>query len=340
MSQPFASHELVHAEPFAYCAHPFATVLADGTWLLVFNRAPRRPFILHPPQDPWFHNVLMRSGDRGRSWSAPSVVPDFGWSGVECAGLTALRSGEVLLNQWRFRWYPLPLARKLEGTLASAFPREWVGALAGSYEGSISGRAIVDPERLVPWARGLDGAYVHRSTDGGLTWGDTVRLDHAPFVGAYGLRGGVELAHGTLLMPFSDVPNYATVFVQRSGDGGHSWEPPIAAAALPDHLFEEPAPCLLPDGRVLLLCRDNVRHTLSRPGRRTAARPGRCPGPPASTATPAICCGSPTAASYAPTAAASRPTRSAPPSAPTAAKPGARNSSFAPICPTRIWAIR
>ena len=32
--------------------------------------------------------------------------------------------------------------------------------------------------------------------------------------------------------------------------------------ALPDHLFEEPAPCLLVDGRILLLCRDNVRHTL------------------------------------------------------------------------------
>ena len=161
----------------------------------MFNRAPRRPFILHPPQDPWFHNVLMRSGDRGRSWGAPSIVPDFGWSGVECAGLTALRSGEVLLNQWRFRWYPLPLARKLEGTIPLAFPR--MGRRSPARPGSILGRAIVDPERLVPWARGLDGAYIHRSTDGGLTWGDTVRLDHAPFVGAYGLRGGVELADGT-----------------------------------------------------------------------------------------------------------------------------------------------
>src|SRR5690349_16466250 len=99
---PGARHELIHAEPFAYCAHPMAVVLPDGAWLLVFNRAPRRPFILHPPQDPWFHNLVMRSTDEGRTWSAAVVAPDFGWSGVECAGLTALRSGDVLLNQWRF----------------------------------------------------------------------------------------------------------------------------------------------------------------------------------------------------------------------------------------------
>ena len=31
--------------------------------------------------------------DGGRSWSAPVVVPDYGWSGAECAGLTVTARG-------------------------------------------------------------------------------------------------------------------------------------------------------------------------------------------------------------------------------------------------------
>ena len=48
-------------------------------------------------------NLLLRSADEGLTWSAPVVVPDYGWSGVECAGLTDLGRGRVMLNQWRFR---------------------------------------------------------------------------------------------------------------------------------------------------------------------------------------------------------------------------------------------
>src|SRR5215204_3601716 len=109
-------HRLIHSDRFSYCAHPHGVRLASGEIVVVFNRVPRREVILHPPQDPAFQNVLTRSGDGGRTWSAPSVVPDYGWTGVECAGLTVLRSGRVLLNQWRFRWYPLPLACKKAAT--------------------------------------------------------------------------------------------------------------------------------------------------------------------------------------------------------------------------------
>src|SRR5262245_16287792 len=103
-------HQLIHCDPYAYSAHPHLAVTAAGDWLLVYTQSRRRAGVLHPPQDPLFANMLVRSSDEGRSWSAPTVVPDFGWQGVECAGLTPLASGAVLLNQWRFNWHTLAWA--------------------------------------------------------------------------------------------------------------------------------------------------------------------------------------------------------------------------------------
>jgi hypothetical protein len=45
-------HRVVYREDHAYCSHPHAIALPGGDWLVVFNRTFRRPFILHPPQDP------------------------------------------------------------------------------------------------------------------------------------------------------------------------------------------------------------------------------------------------------------------------------------------------
>src|SRR5690606_20746056 len=49
-----ARHGVVHSEAYAYCAHPHIVVAPDGAWVVVFNRAPRRPFVLHPPEEPLY----------------------------------------------------------------------------------------------------------------------------------------------------------------------------------------------------------------------------------------------------------------------------------------------
>lgn len=98
-------HVTIYRDEHRYVAHPHLAVLSLGEWLLVANRAPRRTVTMHPPQDPEFTNILMRSDDEGETWSPPVVAPAFGVTGTECAGLTALPGGPVLLNQWRFRWY-------------------------------------------------------------------------------------------------------------------------------------------------------------------------------------------------------------------------------------------
>jgi hypothetical protein len=252
----------LHREPYAYCAHPHLAVGPNGTFLLVFNRAPRRAAILHPPQDPEYRNVLMRSGDEGHSWSVPAVVPDYGWVGVECAGLTALRSGRILLNQWRFEWLPLPLAEKA-GRADLAMPQTLMHHLVSSTElDTFLPGGMADATRCFPWARGGGETVVHLSDDGGRTFGWTSRIDTAPFSGGYGMRGALELPDGDILLPLSDVPHYRSVFVVRSRDGGVSWTTPTLVAEGEHHEFEEPAGLFLPSGRILLMLRDNLRRIL------------------------------------------------------------------------------
>jgi hypothetical protein len=257
-----AEHRLVYADPYAYSAHPHAVTTADGTILCVFNRAPRRSFILHPPQDPYFENVLVKSQDGGLTWSPPSVVPDYGWSGVECAGLTVTRNGRVLLNQWRFNWHPLGLARRLASKMRVEFPAEWVGTLAASTEIDGGRSLLIDPERLAPWARAGGRTFVHISDDGGDSFVHSVEIATAPWSGGYGMRGAVELDDGTLVLPLADIPEYERIFAVRSTDGGGSWGSPVHVAAEPGMLFEEPAPLMLPSGRVLVALRENRRRTI------------------------------------------------------------------------------
>ena len=83
-------------------------------------------------------------------------MPGFGWHGVECAGLTALPGGGVLLNQWRFAGTRCRLARSSPADgRRSPCPTDWrAGDLAGSPELDERRASSAEPERLVPWARG------------------------------------------------------------------------------------------------------------------------------------------------------------------------------------------
>jgi len=252
-----ARHSVIHRDEYAYCAHAHAAVAADGTWLVVFNHAPRRPFVLHPPEDPLFRNMLIRSTDRGASWSAAQIVPSYEYSGTECAGLTVLRDGVVMLSQWCFDWYPLDLARQLPDQTKLSYPTRFMKGWLASPEHDASHLAERTPEDLAPWVRGGGRTLVHLSKDHGASFAKTVAVDTAPYSGGYGMRSAAETADGTLVLLFSDVPNYRQVFALRSNDGGLSWSRPGLVAARPDHEFEEPAVIRCPSGKLLAVLRDN-----------------------------------------------------------------------------------
>jgi hypothetical protein len=256
-----ARHAILHRDPHAYSAHAHIIRLEGPERLIVFNKTIRRRLILHPPQDPEFRNWLMRSGDDGRSWSAPEAVPGYDWSGVECAGLTALGGSRVMLHQWRFFWYPLGAAK---GRSHLRMPADLLRGLTLSPELDIDRALLEAPERIAPWARGGGETAVHLSEDGGESWAETHRIATAPFSGGYGMRSAVLLSDGAILLALSDIPNYRQVFVVRSEDGGRHWRPPVLAAAKPDSEFEEPSLLRLENGRLLMLMRDNGTRQLHR----------------------------------------------------------------------------
>lgn len=101
---------------------------------MVFNRSVRRPCLLHPPNDPHFYNVLVRSRDQGKTWNTPRVVRGYDWYGVECAGLTVLHDGRLMLNQWRFKqmFYH---AADASGLKLVAHPQVGATAFTGSKAG-------------------------------------------------------------------------------------------------------------------------------------------------------------------------------------------------------------
>ncbi len=220
------SDRVIASDQFSYTSHPHCVRLIGQELLIVFNQSVRRDRVQHPPSDPLVRNYTVRSLDLGETWLPPRVVPDYDWSGVECASLTPTEHGVLLLNQWRFRWLPAE-----------------------------------DPSGK-NWVRAGGGCYVHRSTDGGRTWDETVALDVCPYSGGYGIRGAVRLSSGELLLPLSDVPNYATVFGVRSADCGRSWQRPALIARAQGRLFEEPAAAVLDDGSVLMMLRESASDRL------------------------------------------------------------------------------
>lgn len=257
-----ASHSILYRDEFSYCAHAHTAVASDGTWLIVFNCAPRRHYTLHPPEDPLFRNMIIRSNDRGLTWSAPQVVPGYDISGTECAGLTVLRNGDVLLNQWQFDWYPLGHAQTLPDQVNLTYPNVFMKGWLASPEHDVALFASVAVEELAPWVRGNGRLMVHRSSNHGVSFGVSTVVSTKPFSGGYGMRGCAELTDGTLILPLSDVPNYRSVFAVSSTDGGRSWKSPSVIAAHPSHEFEEPAIVLLPSGKLLVILRDNASRKL------------------------------------------------------------------------------
>ena len=255
MSQPEVGDSIViYREPHSYCSHPCIARLANGDWLVAFSACTQRQPYTHPPNDPQFINLVSRSGDLGASWEPPRVAPDYDWYGVEVPGIAQISSGDVLMNQWRFRWYPVELGKKL-----------WsAGAQLCYIEDSETQRwrpadSEADWEKHgYPYTRADDGAYVHISRDGGATWELTVPLEIAPYQAAFSPQGAIESKNGDLLLALGshDHDPHGASFLVRSLDQGRSWERPIEAARAEGLTFSEPSLAETRSGKLIVMSRE------------------------------------------------------------------------------------
>jgi hypothetical protein len=252
------SQGVIFREPFLYASHPHVALAANGDIVVVFNQTRRNRFIFHPPHDPQYRNYVTRSADHGSLWSAPQVVPHYSFGGTECASLTTLASGRMLLNQWRFRWYPLGLAQAGFVPEPIQCPEEFVRELLESGELDTGAQIASSPESFAPWVRGHGECWVHASDDGGRSFTESMKIDTGPFHGGYGMRGCLELGDDILLLPLNDIPEYRAIFTVRSQDGGRTWREPHLVARQEGHLFTEPALVPTKSGDILCMMRDDA----------------------------------------------------------------------------------
>src|SRR5439155_8293960 len=126
--------------------------------------------------------------------------------------------------------------------------------------GLIESGELVTREEVGAFAGGLSrlaprhgGRLVEFGGRKGASFSKTAKVDTGLFHGGYGMRGILELPDGELLLPLNDVPEYRTVFMVRSRDGGASWREPTLIGREAGHLFTEPAMALNIRGEIVTL---------------------------------------------------------------------------------------
>ncbi len=258
-------HSIIYYDAYAYSSWPSILRCKDGELLIAFSTKTRRKAaITHV--DPSFWNVIIRSGDDGRSWSEfPEMIGGYNYFGMDDPGIAQISDGRILVNScWR-TFIPASAAdRRTDRRFTRVSPFPWA------------------------YASGPKDTFVFHSLDNGRTWLDSVRLDVRPFRSGWTLRPIVELPDGTLLLPcyeeeFGPAERglSCSAFVMRSVDRGRSWAAPALVAGQGEIGFNEPSLLCLPNGRIIALMRTmpaaHLYQSVSEDGGRTWTRPQRTP---------------------------------------------------------------
>ncbi len=268
--KPSCANILVYKDRFAYCSHPSVARLANGELIVACNENIRTERLMHPPNHPRYHNLLIRSRDNGQSWDLPRVLPGYDWYGVECPGILALRSGRTIVNSYRFAWYTLEAAQKLAAEQGMEFT---IGAGPRQQFTVTPKNAAAWAQAGYSWARTHGGSYIHISDDGGRTWQESVELDVSPFTGGYSDHGGWQCADGTILLALGAYPyGKDAAFLISSRDEGLTWSRPVTVMQNKELGFYEPSVVQTPSGKIVVVARTSsgfIYQSDSRDGGRT-----------------------------------------------------------------------
>ena len=172
-----------------YYGWPGMTRLPDGELLVSASEG-----ILHV--DPFRRDVLVRSPDKGRTWSGPEIVFDSITDDRDIA-LNTLHDGTLTAS-----WFSSKIW---------ANPKPWTW-MQPEWEAH---RDLCKPDTLTALHRG----WLRHSFDGGRTWSD---LLHPTLVGQH--AGPTVLSNGDMIYcgPYS-VEDGSTMVATLSKDGGRSW---------------------------------------------------------------------------------------------------------------------
>jgi len=243
-------HRLVAKDPnHAHCFNQvMARQLSNGDIFAVFNEE----------RYPYHHDsgraVAIRSRDGGETWSEPQVVLD--WSertGNWDCGICELLDGTLLVNLTIRGFFKRGIKPEQPSWSSEPYTEEW-----GDWTWS---------HQMWGWL----GTYVLKSTDGGSTWGEPIRVNVRPLkhggcrVGCWQMPDGPILlgvygrtsAYGYGEESQAEVTRSSLI---RSDDGGENWEYYSTMAYDPGGIieYEEPAVLRLKDGRMVCMMRTSV----------------------------------------------------------------------------------
>jgi hypothetical protein len=184
---------VVCKEPGRYIGWPTVVKTASGELLAVFS-GDRDEHVC-----PWGKTEIVRSADGGRTWSSPVTVNNTPLDDRD-AGILLTEKGTVIVS-----WFT-SLAFD-DSNYTKHYPAELVKSWRRHAE-------KLGPETRKQWL----GSWVRRSTDGGRTWGDPVRVQGSAPHGPIQLRGSRLLYVGRVY--FDSEPSLS---VEESSDDGQTW---------------------------------------------------------------------------------------------------------------------
>ena len=190
---------------------------------------------------PWGKTQLVRSSDNGKTWSEPVTVNNTPLDDRD-AGIIVTKKGTLLVSWFTSLAFDDPRYQ-------ASYPKELVQSWKRHAE-------KLGPEIRKQWL----GSWIRRSTDGGKTWGDPIRvLGTAP-------HGPVQLGDGRLLyvgrVNFDADP---AISVEESRDDGITWKR-IGTVPLPAGeniaTYHEPHVVEAGDGRLLVMIREQKQNIM------------------------------------------------------------------------------
>ena len=219
--------QVICKEKDRYIGWPTITKTRSGELLAVFS-GDRDAHVC-----PWGKVQMIRSQDKGQTWSGPETINNFPLDDRD-AGILETRSGTLVVN-----WFT---------SLAFDQPHFYI-----EYPEWKKHAQKLGPETKKFWL----GNWTRQSADGGKTWETPVKQNvSAP-------HGPIELADGRLLyVGTGSIEGEKVMGVEESRDGGQTWQI-VTTVRIPKNEsiqhYHEPHVAELPDGKLVALFRYEPR---------------------------------------------------------------------------------
>ena len=223
------THRIILDEPHWENRFPMLLNQGDGQLLLIFWTSPVRPQRRH--MDIAMEGRIMRSSDDGRTWSPPELFITHDGQVSPTQRPAGEEEGPALVVPY-FHWVVVPQGER--EALEIRVPQASTAAFRE------------DPYYGVVGA--IEGMYVTRSSDGGVSWCHRIKANMEPFLWAGARDLPTRTPGGRLLLSLygrraQDKADVA--FVVWSDDEGRTWSEPVVTASDPEGQVEYQEPGLL-----------------------------------------------------------------------------------------------